>query len=140
MGGGVRDPAAREEPEAGKRAVRGGSVLWVDLDSAEPDLAAESGALRPPLWLHSGAGHHLYWRLDDDAEAPEVESLNRRLCHRLGGDMACTERGRIMRLPGTFTAKRGRWSAALWADLSRPPISPNALREALPDPQPPRPP
>ncbi len=45
-----------------------------------------------------------------------------------------------MRLPGTFNQKRGRWCAAVRADLSRPPVSAEALREALPDPQPRRPP
>ena len=100
-------PLPRERPEPGKRAVRPGSVVWVDLDEASADGLREIERLRPHLWVASGAGQHLYWRLRDELEPAELEELNRRLCHRLGGDPACCEYGRIMRLPGTFNQKRG---------------------------------
>jgi hypothetical protein len=67
-----------------------------------------------------------------------VEELNRRLCHRLGGDPACCEYGRIMRLPGTFNGKRGAWCRIVRADRGRPPVDPEAVRATLPDPEPAR--
>jgi hypothetical protein len=69
----------------------------------------------------------------------EIESLNRRLCHLIGGDPACTDRGRIMRLPGSFNAKRGRWCRVLRADRSRALVDPDQVRRKLADPEPPRP-
>jgi len=132
-------PLPRERPEPGKRAVRPGSVVWVDLDEASADGLGEIERLRPHLWVASGAGQHLYWRLRDELEPAGLEELNRRLCHRLGGDPACCEYGRIMRLPGTFNQKRGQWCRILRADRSRMPVDPEAVRAALPDPDPPRP-
>jgi hypothetical protein len=131
-------PLPRERPEPGKRAVRPGSVVWVDLDEASADGLREIERLRPHLWVASGAGQHLYWRLRDELEPAGLEELNRRLCHRLGGDPACCEYGRIMRLPGTFNQKRGQWCRIVRADRSRVPVDPEAVRAALPDPDPPR--
>jgi hypothetical protein len=54
--------------------------------------------------------------------------------------MASTDRGRIMRLPGSFNARRGHWCTVLRADLERAPVEADALRAVLPDPEPPRPP
>jgi hypothetical protein len=108
------------------------------LRRCDPDGLREIERLRPHLWVASGAGQHLYWRLRDELEPVAVEELNRRLCHRLGGDPACCEYGRIMRLPGTFNAKRGAWCRIVRADQRRPPVDPEAIRAVLPDPEPPR--
>ena len=132
-------PMPREGAEPGKRAVGPGSVVWVDLDQGDGERLREIGRLKPHLWVASGAGQHLYWRLLDELPPAEVEELNRRLCHRLGGDPACCEYGRIMRLPGTFNQRRGQWCRIVRADRSRPPVDPEAIRSALPDPEPPRP-
>jgi len=129
-------PLPRESAEPGKKAVKAGSVVWVDLDQASADGLREVERLRPHLWVASGAGQHLYWRLAGELDPPGVEELNRRLCHRLGGDMACTEYGRIMRLPGTFNGRRGQWCRILRADRSRRAVDPEAIRTALPDPEP----
>jgi hypothetical protein len=131
-------PLPRERAEPGKRAVVAGSVVWVDLDGADGNGLREIGRLKPHLWVASGAGQHLYWRLADELPPVEVEELNRRLCHRLGGDPACCEYGRIMRLPGTFNQRRGQWCRIVRADRSRVPVEPEAIRAALPDPEPPR--
>jgi len=99
---------ARPAPHA-----RAGSVVWVDIDG-EPQ-GSELGrmaALRPHLTVHSGGGLHCYWRLEREQEPDEIESLNRRLCMLIGGDPSCTDRGRIMRLPGSFNGERGRWCAS----------------------------
>jgi RepB DNA-primase from phage plasmid len=130
-------PLPRQRAEPGKRAVGLGSVVWVDLDGASPDGLREIERHKPHLWVASGAGQHLYWRLADELEPAAVEELNRRLCHRLGGDPACCEYGRIMRLPGTFNQKRGAWCRIVRADQARPPVDPEAIRAVLPDPEPP---
>jgi hypothetical protein len=133
-------PLPRDAAEPGKRAARAGSVVWVDIDG-EPQ-GSELGrmaALRPHLTVHSGGGLHCYWRLEREQEPEEIESLNRRLCHIIGGDPSCTDRGRIMRLPGSFNAKRGRWCRVLRADRSRALVDPDQVRWALGDPEPPRP-
>jgi hypothetical protein len=132
-------PMPRERAEPGKRAVGPGSVVWVDLDGADGNGLREIRRLKPHLWVASGAGQHLYWRLEVELPPVEVEELNRRLCHRLAGDAACCEYGRIMRLPGTFNQRRGRWCRIVRADRSRASVDPEAIRAALPDPDPPRP-
>jgi hypothetical protein len=65
-----------------------------------------------------------------------LEELNRRLCHRLGGDPACCEYGRIMRLPGTLNQKRGARCRIVRADESRPQVDPEAIRATFTDPAP----
>ena len=97
--------------------------------------SAES-RLSPQLVVASGGGVHAYWRLDRELPAAEVESLNRRLAHRLGGDMSCTDRGRIMRMPGSFNQKRSAWCRIVAVDFARPPLDPDQMRRALPDPEP----
>jgi RepB DNA-primase from phage plasmid len=132
-------PMPRERAEPGKRAVAAGSVVWVDLDGADGNGLREIGRLKPHLWVASGAGQHLYWRLAEELPPGEVEELNRRLCHRLSGDPACCDYGRIMRLPGTFNQRRGEWCRIVRADRARAPVEPEAIRAALPDRDPPRP-
>jgi hypothetical protein len=130
---------ARPLPEPGKRAVAGGRVLWVDVDDiGEEAELAWLDVLRPHLWVASGAGMHCYWRLERELPATEIESCNRRLAHAVRGDLACVDRGRIMRLPGTFNVKRGRWCRIVRMDLTRPPVDPDRLRARLRDPEPPR--
>jgi RepB DNA-primase from phage plasmid len=132
---------ARPVPEPGKKAVATGRVVWVDVDRVGSE--AELGwldVLRPHLWVASGGGIHCYWRLARELEAAEIESCNRRLARAVRGDPACTDRGRIMRLPGTLNRKRGRRCRIVRLELTRPPVDPDRLRSRLPDPEPPRPP
>jgi CHC2-type zinc finger protein/DNA primase RepB-like protein len=131
-------PLARPAPVPGKKAVERGSVAWCDVDQSavEPDWPAW---LRPSLVVSSGRGLHAYWRLERELPAAGVESINRRLAARFGGDLACTDRGRIMRLPGSFNGKRGAWCAIRRADLTAAPLVIERVVAALPDPDPPRP-
>lgn len=131
-------PLARPEPIPGKQAVERGPVAWCDLDQAagEPDWPEW---LRPALVVASGRGLHAYWRLDGEVSAAMVESINRRLAGRFGGDLACTDRGRIMRLPGSFNGKRGAWCTIRRADLTALPLEVERVVSTLPDPDPPRP-
>ena len=132
-------PLARPEPVPGKKAVEGGCIAWVDIDSATAEPVWPLW-LRPTLVVCSGRGIHAYWRLDTEVDGAAVESLNRRLAAHLGGDLACTDRGRIMRLPGSFNGKRGHWCAIRRADLTARPLAVERVMGELPDPEPPRPP
>ena len=57
---------------------------------------------RSSLSIHSGAGCHLYWKLNEPAEKSDiatVEDVNRRIAHALGGDLNSTDAARILRVP-----------------------------------------
>lgn len=132
-------PLPRSGCQPGKRSAAPGRIVWVDIDAvAEPPQALAE--LRPPLLICSGAGLHAYWRLERELPPEQIESCNRRLALVVGADPACTDRGRIMRLPGTVNHKRGRWCRIISADLARPAVDPDRLRHNLRDPEPPRPP
>jgi P4 family phage/plasmid primase-like protien len=65
--------------------------------------------------VHSGHGLHAYRLLKEALKAtPEnveqVEALLRLLADHLGGDLACAEASRLMRLPGTHNTKGGKWT------------------------------
>lgn len=134
-------PLARSAPVPGKKAALPGRVLWVDVDDVRDGLEPEwIETLRPHLWVASGGGLHAYWRLDRELPVEEIESCNRRLAAQVKGDLSCTDRGRIMRLPGTINHKRGKWCRIAGMDLTRPTVDPDRLRAKLQDPAPPRPP
>ncbi len=134
-------PLPRSAPVPGKQAALPGRVLWVDVDDMRDGLEPEwIETLRPHLWVASGGGLHAYWRLDRELPAEEIESCNRRLAARVDGDLSCTDRGRIMRLPGTVNQKRGKWCRVAGMDLTREAVDPDRLRAHLRDPAPPRPP
>jgi hypothetical protein len=68
----------------------------------------------PSKIVHSGGGLHCYWILKEALEAtPEnierLEVLLRLLADHLGGDLACAEASRLMRLPGSHNTKEGAW-------------------------------
>ena len=131
-------PLARPAPVPGKKAVERGRVAWCDLDQSgfEPDWPAW---LRPCIVVSSGRGLHAYWQLEREVQAAAIESINRRLAARFDGDLACTDRGRIMRLPGSFNGKRGQWCAIRRVDLTASPLAVERVLAELPDPDPPRP-
>jgi hypothetical protein len=54
----------------------------------------------PTLIIDSGGGLQAFWRLAGPASPDDVESVNRSLAQRLGGDN-CQNIDRLMRLPGT---------------------------------------
>jgi hypothetical protein len=70
--------------------------------------------LLPSKVVHSGNGLHGYWHFKEALQAtPEniahVEELLRLLADHLGGDLACAEASRLMRLPGSHNTKGGTW-------------------------------
>jgi hypothetical protein len=135
-------PALRDRLEPGKRAVEAGQVVWVDIDRPDKVERLRAFAHRPHLVVASGGsgGLHAYWRLARPLAGEALESANRRLAHQLGADQASTDRGRIMRVPGTVNGKTGAWCRVTLADLRRPPYEAAALLRDLPDPRPPAPP
>ncbi len=133
-------PLPRRRAEPTNAAVDGGRVLWVDLDDVEEEgELAWVDVLRPHLLVASGGGLHAYWLANRRLSGQEVESGNRRLAAHLCGDVAVANRGRIMRVPGTVNAKRGRVCRIVRLDLARPRVSYERLAARLEDPKPPRP-
>ena len=67
----------------------------------------------PPTRVHhSGHGLQLFWRFKTSipATAKSIarhERLLRQLANHVGGDLACCEAARLMRLPGTTNSKNG---------------------------------
>lgn len=86
-------------------AVEVGHLVWVDLDDAEAVQAADAFPIPPSMKLSSGNGEHRYWVLDSPTPAAEIVEANRRLANHLGGDLAATDRARIMRAPSTLNHK-----------------------------------
>lgn len=131
-------PLTRERPEPGRGAVAGGWCAWVDIDD---DQALERlREFRPlaHLIVRSGSGGaHGYWRFSRGLSGEEIEATNRKLCAALDGDLASTDRGRIMRLPGTFNYKAGRGCQLVWADLQGRGTDSAELVAGLKDPRPP---
>lgn len=65
----------------------------------------------PSLIIDSGGGLQAFWRLAGPAYAADVESVNRGLAERLGGDN-CHNIDRLMRLPGTVNYPNAKKRAA----------------------------
>jgi hypothetical protein len=93
--------------------------LHADIDFAKVDMEPDTILVRlgqlpclPSKIVNSGHGHHCYWLLNEaEAATPElisrVESLLRKLADVIGGDPACAEVARLMRLPGSYNTKNG---------------------------------
>lgn len=131
-------PLTRSRAQPGATAVESGQVAWIDIDdpAALPSLRAFDHRPQLVAWSGSG-GAHAYWRLAATAAAEEIEAANRKLCQRLGGDSSSTDRGRLMRLPGTVNHKAGAWCRLAWIDLATPGIPIQTLTADLEDPAPP---
>ena len=98
--------APRESGTSGRDGVRCSVVCHVDVDGVRPVEAharAEEACLPPSVVVSSGGGTHLYWTLDTPCEdVRRVEIVNYKLARVLGGDMACWDASRVLRLPGTL--------------------------------------
>ncbi|MBI2166234.1 MAG: hypothetical protein HYU29_07540 [Chloroflexi bacterium] len=91
------------------RRQRGGTAsdaaiaicLWADLDQGLP-TPWPTEVPEPSIVVETSPGKaQAYWLLSHAAEhLDKVEELDRRLVHVLGGDMAATNRARVLRLPG----------------------------------------
>ncbi len=133
-------PATLAVPEPGDRGVGELSVAWVDIDEPAGVERLRGFDRRPHLVCRSGGGGaHAYWRLSFPVPPDEGERANRMLAAALGADLASTNRGRLMRCPGTRHRKCGeRWCRVAAADLGRVPYDLPELVAGLSDPKPPR--
>lgn len=78
-----------------------GAVIWLDCDSAGCTRALAGFRPQPSIAVASGTGGnlHAYWLLHDAAALDDIERANRVIAHELGGDLQCTDAGRILRPP-----------------------------------------
>jgi hypothetical protein len=96
--------------------------LHVDIDFKTIVLSPEEAQRKlqqllylPSKVVASGGGLHAYWLFKEALPAnPKnielVEALLRLLADYLGGDLACAEASRLMRLPGSHNTKGGGWA------------------------------
>jgi hypothetical protein len=138
-------PATLRVPVPGNDSVDRAAVAWVDIDDPHRLRSLRSFAHAPHAVVASGSGGaHAYWLLADELPGERCESLNRMLAAALGADPASTNRGRIMRLPGTLNhkpASKGRaaaWCRVVMCDLAKAPYQPRRLAHGLRDPKAPR--
>lgn len=104
----------------GKSDIVGARYTHVDIDPPKNSGALDklqvqaellSLSYPPTLIIDSGGGLQAFWRLDGPATVDEVESVNRSLAERLGGDN-CHNVDRLMRLPGTVNYPNAKKRAA----------------------------
>ena len=97
----------RDRPAGGRAAIDGGRVAFVELDAAAASERLARAPAPPSMLVASGTpGHlHAYWLLDERASGTRIEEANRKLCHRIGGDMASVDCARILRPAGTLNHK-----------------------------------
>jgi hypothetical protein len=98
---------ARTSRSGKKQAVGYSHLIWCEIDA--PDAAKRLGAapVAPVLTIESGSpGHmHAYWLVNQQLEVELLERANSALVAQLGGDPACTDASRILRIPGTLNFK-----------------------------------
>lgn len=101
-----------------KAGVVASACLWADLDEGGDEALArvlvdlEGRDLLPTLIVRSSPGkHHLWWRLAepmtlaDDTAKRAFESALAAITRVVGGDRACVDCSRVLRLPGTRNVK-----------------------------------
>jgi RepB DNA-primase N-terminal domain len=136
----LRVPAPRND------SVECSAVVWVDIDDRRRLGALRRFAHPPHAVVASGSGGaHAYWLLAEEVSGERCEALNRMLAAALGADPVSTNRGRLMRLPGSLNykpARKGRppaWCRVVMCDLAKAPYPPPNLAAGLRDPKAPRP-
>ncbi len=124
----------------GRRAadVVGVRCLFVDVDTEQPE----------PAWhVQSSPGKwHAYWRVADQMPLDAFADAQRRLARMYGGDAACHDLSRVLRVPGTDHCKAARrpvllhyisaWGIYPWREVlsgvpELPPEPVRAPREAV---------
>ena len=81
------------------------------LDKLQVQAELLSLSFPPTLIIDSGGGLQAFWRLAGLPSVEDVESVNRSLAERLGGDN-CHNIDRLMRLPGTVNYPNAKKRAA----------------------------
>ena len=105
-------PRQRGVRSGSRKDVTRGTAAWVDLDADIPPAEAKARVdqfpVKPSFVIKSGHGYHVYWLLSERVERDdlkELENLNRWIAERVGGDAACHDAARILRMPGTTNCK-----------------------------------
>ena len=83
--------------------------FWIDIDQDTPDIVSRlRGFTKPPDHIvHSGHGYHSYVRFDAPVPpTPALKQTLKTLARVLGGDPACAEFARVMRVPFSWNRKR----------------------------------
>ena len=109
--------------KATKVEMTGSRYVWVDVDTPHGgdsdarrvDRAAireRLTAAKPSFLIDSGNGYQAVWSLTREFAPQIIETVNRELIERLGGDPLCWNVDRLLRVPGTINypgrAKRNR--------------------------------
>lgn len=97
-------PAVLHEQGDEKAQVLASRVLWVDIDDDTPPRSP----FPPTFIVSSGHGYHYYWSLKDWlTDVGQLEELNKQLATEVGGDIACYNCNRLLRVPDTINIKEG---------------------------------
>lgn len=130
---------------AGDRRIAGNlqapSVLWADLDEADPRQGRMAHDLMPTIaWETSPGRYQAIWILDSPKPgAAEAGNENQRLTYALGADKSGWNAAKVLRVPGMSNHKphnlaaygrRGAPGQVLWQDG---PMHDWATFEALPE-------
>ena len=120
-----------------------GMVVWLDFDHVEPRNAwrrvVGRGLPKPTLVVNSGHGAHVYYGLTERADSAEIVALVHDLAVYVGSDPAVANASRILRLPGFLNHKAPPAPCELLHVDEAARYSLQALREAVPPPEVPRP-
>lgn len=95
----------RQVPIDDQSFIETGRTIWVDVDSLERLSPLLLDMPLPSITVSTGHGYHHYWLLTESINANDIESINRGLQKKLGGDFRAVNRGRILRLPCTWNTK-----------------------------------
>jgi hypothetical protein len=99
--------ALRGRRGGGRDAIERAHLAFIEIDSPDADQRLSAFAHPATMVIASGTpGHlHAYWTLRDTVDVAGLERANRRLAHRLGGDLASVDAARILRPPGSLNHK-----------------------------------
>ncbi len=132
----------------GRDAVAGSHLAWVDIDQPDAVQRIRQFDRMPSMIVATGSrGHrHCYWQMEHEIPPDVLVAANRRLAHRLGGDLATVDPARILRPPGSLNRKHSPPAAVtlielhadrryavqeLVGELPDPPLSPRATTSAV---------
>ena len=130
----------RTRHAGGKEAVEAGWCLIADLDTPGAVAAAQEFAPAPSVMVETSPRHaQAWWMLHEPVLPDDLKRANRRLAYYLGGDMACSDVARVMRVPGTVNLKYEP-VARVFATVIEPTrcYTAREVVGGLPDPEPPR--
>lgn len=79
-------------------------AVFLDFDDGIPDWSTL--ALEPSITVQTSPNRaHAYWLCTTDTVPSDFDAIQAALITRYGGDKACRDRARVLRLPGTLNLK-----------------------------------